>query len=227
MYSIILILYSSITIINNELRSQNVHISLDGEIVINDPVQSLSIGTILFAQICLIIVITLIILSLAISINIMIKLKKAAQDSIEGQQIYSSLIPYSFASIVLFGFIVSFFLWIKSVKISKKLENYYGYIYSLSLNESDSDDNNDYETFQQDKVKKKLITTKKNNMKLKKWKEKHVYYENQNSYYNNQTFENNQLYDLNNGNSSTHNDQYNNDTANTCYIFIGEHLQIK
>ena len=167
MYSIILILYSSITIINNELRSQNVHISLDGEIVINDPVQSLSIGTILFAQICLIIVITLIILSLAISINIMIKLKKAAQDSVEGQQIYSSLIPYSFASIVLFGFIVSFFLWIKSVKISKKLENYYGYISSLSLNESDSDDNNDYETFQQDKVKKKLITIKKNNMKLK------------------------------------------------------------
>lgn len=109
-YSIILILYSSITIINNELRSQNVHITSDGEIVINGPVQSLSIGTILFAKICLIIAITLIILSLAISINIMIKLKKAAQDSIEGQQIYSSLIPYSFASIVLFGFIVSFFL---------------------------------------------------------------------------------------------------------------------
>ena len=64
-------------------------------------------------------------------------------------------------------------------------------------------------------------------MKLKKWKEKHDYYENQNSYYNNQTFENNQLYDLNNGNSSAHNDQYNNDTPNTCYIFIGEHLQIK
>lgn len=87
----------------------------------------------------------------------MIKLKKAAQDSVEGQQIYSSLIPYSFASIVLFGFIVSFFLWIKSVKISKKkLENYYDYISSLSLNESDSDDNNDYETFQQEQSKEEI-----------------------------------------------------------------------
>ena len=39
-YAIMLILYSSITIINNELRSQNVHITSDGEIVINDLVQS-------------------------------------------------------------------------------------------------------------------------------------------------------------------------------------------
>ena len=39
-YAIMLILYSSITIINNELRSQNVHITSDGEIVINGLVQS-------------------------------------------------------------------------------------------------------------------------------------------------------------------------------------------
>lgn len=171
-YSIILILYSSITIINNELRSQNVLITSDGKIVINDPVQSLSIGTILFARICLIIAITLIILSLAISINIMIKLKKVAQDSVEGQQIYSSLIPYSFASIVLFGFIVSFFLWIKSVKISKKLENYYDYISSLSLNESDSDDNNDYETFHQEQSKEEINNHQEEQHEVKKMKRK-------------------------------------------------------
>lgn len=171
-YSIILILYSSITIINNELRSQNVLITSDGKIVINDPVQSLSIGTILFARICLIIAKTLIILSLAISINIMIKLKKVAQDSVEGQQIYSSLIPYSFASIVLFGFIVSFFLWIKSVKISKKLENYYDYISSLSLNESDSDDNNDYETFHQEQSKEEINNHQEEQHEVKKMKRK-------------------------------------------------------
>ena len=174
MYSIILILYSSITIINNELRSQNVHITSDGEIVINGTVQSLSIGTILFAQICLIIAITLIILFLAISINIMIKLKKAAQDSVEGQQIYSSLIPYSFASIVLFGFIISFFLWIKSVKISKKLENYYDYISSLSLNESDSDDNNDYETFQQEQSKEEINNHQEEQHEVKKNEKKNM-----------------------------------------------------
>lgn len=167
-------MYSSITIINNELRSQNVHITSDGEIVINGTVQSLSIGTILFAQICLIIAITLIILFLAISINIMIKLKKAAQDSVEGQQIYSSLIPYSFASIVLFGFIISFFLWIKSVKISKKLENYYDYISSLSLNESDSDDNNDYETFQQEQSKEEINNHQEEQHEVKKNEKKNM-----------------------------------------------------
>lgn len=60
----------------------------------------------------------------------------------------------------------------KALIYQKKLENYYDYISSLSLNESDSDDNNDYETFHQEQSKEEINNHQEEQHEVKKMKRK-------------------------------------------------------
>lgn len=141
-YTIFLIMYSTITIINNQLRSENVFVTSDGEIVINGIVRSLPTWLLLFSQICLIISITLMFLSMALSISIFMRLKKSIKHDDNNNHFYGILITYSLLSIIFFGFLFSLLLWIKSVKESKKLDDYNSYIASLDLDESEHDNDN-------------------------------------------------------------------------------------
>ncbi|KFB07759.1 hypothetical protein [Malacoplasma iowae] len=196
-YIIMLALYSVIIIINNQLRSQNVHVTTDGEIVINGPVQTLPVGIILFAQICLTIAITLIVLSSTLSINVFMKLKRLSKDSVHGQEIYDNLIICSFLSIIFFGFIFSFILWIKSVKVSKNLENYYDYVDSLEFNENEVETKKRFSFFKRFKKQKDDFSNDEidDNKQIEDWNIRDDdYYMNSDSYYNNQYPDNNKTY---------------------------------